>query len=84
MNTTAADRIRLAIGDKIKGFKGPKREPLIVEVCPLDIVELCESLKEHTDISEALLKAAQATKGHPTINILVDDAYHLVEQAEAK
>jgi hypothetical protein len=80
--TTPAERIRLAIGDKPKGFKGPKREPLYVELCPLDIIELCEGLEMPTDISEAQLKAAQYTKAHPTITILVDDAYHLVEQAE--
>lgn len=84
MNTTAADRIRLAIGDKVKGFKGPKREPLIVEVCPLDIIEICEALPQHTEISEVLLGAAQRVKGHATTNILVDDAYHLIEQAETK
>lgn len=83
MNTTAADRIRLAIGDKIKGFKGPNREPLIVEVHPLDVIELCEGLKQHTDVSEILLKAAQRTKSHPSMNIQADDAWHLVEQASA-
>lgn len=84
MNTTAADRIRLAIGDKVKGFKGPKREPLIVEVSPLDVIELCEGLSQHTEISEALLGAATRTKGHRSMNIQADDAWHLVEQAGVK
>ena len=78
----AAERIRLALKDKPRGFRGPKQEQYLIEVYAVDVLACVATASDKTKVISALEKGSSIHAGNEKQKVFIqaDDAYELLDK----
>lgn len=80
--TRAAARIREAIKDKTRNFRGPNEEREYVELAAGDVATLCAAAPDQADeVVHAQTKGCGTAPPTRKVVIYADDAFHLLDLA---